>query len=61
MPAVASAAVMEYSGLALKVGGIVGARRDVELRLDDLEGLAEQLAGESEVWPPSSPPTKTYA
>lgn len=51
MPAVASAALMEYSGLALKVGTIVGARRDVELRLDDLEGLAEQLAGDVEVLP----------
>ena len=51
MPAVAAAALMEYSGLALKVGSIVGARRDVELRLDDLEGLAEQLAGDLEVLP----------
>lgn len=51
MPAVAAAALMEYSGLALKVGSIVGARRDVELRLDDLEGLAEQLAGDFEVLP----------
>lgn len=49
MPAVASAALMEYSGLSLKVGAIVGARRDLELRLDDLEGLAEQLAGDFEV------------
>lgn len=43
---------MEYSGLALKVGLVVGARRDVELRLDDLERLAEQLAGDYEVTPP---------
>lgn len=49
MPAVAAAALMEYSGLALKVDSIVGARRDVELRLEDLEGLAEQLAGDFEV------------
>lgn len=52
MPAVAAAALMEYSGLALNVGSIVGARRDLELRLDDLEGLAEQLAGAYEVLPP---------
>ncbi|CAM9111170.1 unnamed protein product [Pylaiella littoralis] len=48
MPAVAAAALMEYSGLALNVGSIVGARRDLELRLDDLEGLAGQLAGDFE-------------
>lgn len=40
---------MEYSGLALNVGSIVGAHRDLELRLDDLEGLAGQLAGDFEV------------
>lgn len=50
MPAVAAAALMEYSGLGLRVGSIVGARRDVELRLDDLEGLAQQLAGDFEVF-----------
>lgn len=54
MPAVSAAALMEYSGLALKVGLVVGARRDVELRLDDLERLAEQLAGDYEVRPPPS-------
>ncbi|CAM9611068.1 unnamed protein product, partial [Ectocarpus sp. 8 AP-2014] len=48
MPAVSAAALMEYSGLALKVGLVVGARREVELRLDDLERLAEQLAGDYE-------------
>ncbi|CAM9666820.1 unnamed protein product [Scytosiphon promiscuus] len=48
MPAVAAAAMMEYSGLAIKVGPVVGARRELELRLEDLEGLAEQLAGNFE-------------
>lgn len=52
MPAVSAAALMEYSGLALKIGLVVGARREVELRLDDLERLAEQLAGDYEVPPP---------
>lgn len=56
MPAVAAAALMEYSGLALNVGGIVGARRDLELRLDDLEGLAGQLAGDFEVRSLPPPP-----
>lgn len=59
MPAVAAAALMEYSGLALNVGSIVGARRDLELRLDDLEGLAEQLAGDFEVGVLPPPPYRS--
>ena len=46
MPAVAAAADMEYCGLELKAGDIFDARRDLDLRLRDLETVASQLAGD---------------
>lgn len=46
MPAVAAAACMEYCGLELKAGSIFDARRDLDLRLRDLESVASQLAGD---------------
>lgn len=46
MPAVAAAACMEYCGLELKAGAIFDARRDLDLRLRDLESAAGQLAGD---------------
>lgn len=55
MPAVAAAACMEYCGLELKAGNIFDARRDLDLRLRDLESVAAQLAGgHDEVIPLSS-------
>lgn len=53
MPAVAAAACMEYCGVALKVGSISDARRDVGQRLQDLETTADQLVGEQDVRSPS--------
>ena len=37
---------MEYCGLELKAGSISGARRELDLRLRDLESVAGQLAGD---------------
>lgn len=49
MPAVAAAACMEYCGLTLKTGLVFDMRRELELKLRDLESTAEQLAGDEEV------------
>lgn len=49
MPAVVAAASMEYYGLSVKVGRLLDMRREVDQRLRDLRGLAEQVAGAGDV------------
>lgn len=50
MPAVRAAAMMEYCGIALKSVVVSDIRRDLELKLRDLESVADQLAGDREVY-----------
>lgn len=49
MPAVVAAASMEYYGLSVKVGRLLDMRREVDQRLRDLRGVAEQVAGAGDV------------
>ena len=49
MPAVRAAAMMEYCGLALKASVVSDMRRDLDLKLRDLENVADHLAGDREV------------
>lgn len=41
--------MMEYCGIALNSVAVSGIRRDLELKLRDLESVADQLAGDREV------------
>lgn len=43
MPAVVAAASMEYCGLSVKAGLLLDMRREVDQRLRDLRGMAEQF------------------
>ncbi|CAM9355747.1 unnamed protein product [Choristocarpus tenellus] len=45
MPAVVSASWMEYCGISAKVGRLLEQRREVDQRLKDLRGVAEQVTG----------------